>query len=348
MEAMEPDERPPVGALVQGLIAKPQGYNLFQAISLLERESGVITPAQQSDAMQLPVRLRSVVSLGFQASDVSKVSEGLSGEERFTLHTAALSLAGAQGPLPLPFTEMVLERTAARDYATADFLDIFNHRFLALLYRSRKKHNMGLNGLAPQASPLASCLDALSALGLKAGVRAPDGDTGWLEHAGLLGGAPRSMTGLLAMLSHRLDVRASGRQFNGGWRCLEPADTLRLDSRGHTSRLGRSGVLGRRVWDQSAGICITLHRLPMKRLEQLLKGGRDYALLSWMVRRYLPQDLDVDVVLTVQSAELPSTVLGAQRSLRLGWTSWLVSHPRQRTDLPPTRFKLSGPPVTAP
>jgi type VI secretion system protein ImpH len=345
METMGPDERPPVGALVQGLIAKPQGYNLFQAISLLEREAEAasMAPQKQGDATRLPVRLSSVVSLGFQASDVSKVSENSTNEERFTLHTAVLSLAGANGPLPLPFTEMLLERTAARDYATADFLDIFNHRFLAFLYRSRKKHHMGLNGLAPQSSPLAACLDALSALGLGAGVRAPNGDAGWLEHAGLLGGAPRSATGLLAMLSHRLEVRATARQFCGGWRRLESEDTLRLDSRGRGPRLGRAAVLGRRVWDQSAGICIMFHAMPLKRLEQLLKGGRDHALMNWLVRRYLPQDLDVDIVLQVRSEELEPSVLGGQRPMRLGWTSWLVSQSKHRDDIPPARFSLTEP-----
>lgn len=341
---MGTDERPPAGSLVEGLVTRPQGYNLFQAISLLEREAGraqTETTAQPHDAMQLPVRLRSVVSLGFQPSDVSKVTPGTPEDARFVLHTAVMSLAGAQGPLPLPFTEIVLERTAARDHATAEFLDIFNHRFLAFLYRSRKKHNMGLNGLAPAASPLASCLDALSALGLKAGVRAPDGDAGWLEHAGLMGGAPRSITGLLAMLSHRLDVRASARQFCGGWRALERTEVLRLGGRGRSPRLGHSAVLGERVWDQSAGIRITFQALRMTRLQQLIKGGGDHALLGWMVRRYLPQDLDVEIVLQVQPGDVPPPRLSAAQPLRLGLTSWLVSRPVSSTDLPPVRFKLA-------
>lgn len=346
---MGTDERPPVGSLVNGLVAKPQGYNLFQAISLLEREAGRADAAEilpSGDSMQLPVRLRSVVSLGFQASDVSKVTVGTQDDKRFVLHTAVMSLAGAHGPLPLPFTEMVLERTAARDHATAEFLDIFNHRFLAFLYRSRKKHHMGLNGMAPAASPLASCLDALSALGLKAGVRSPDGDAGWLEHAGLLGGAPRSMTGLLAMLSHRLNLRATAQQFCGGWRVLERADVLSLGGRGRSPRLGRSAVLGERVWDQSAGIRITFHGLRLVRLQQLLKGGSDHALLGWMVRRYLPQDLDAEIVLQVQPSDLSPAKLDTKQPLRLGWTSWLVSRPTSSAELPPVRFKLAESVVT--
>src|SRR3954466_4097718 len=133
METMGTDERAPAGALVEKLVDQPQGFNLFQAISLLERsrpERGAVGMGVGRDEA---VRLSSIVSLGFQASDVSKVSVSDDPNEPGRLWTSVLSLAGAQGPLPLPFTELVLERSAARDHATADFLDIFNHRFLAFL-----------------------------------------------------------------------------------------------------------------------------------------------------------------------------------------------------------------------
>lgn len=339
---MGTDERPPAGALVKRLLDRPHGFNLFQAVSLLERVSPELAPVGKGDGQTESVRLSSVVSLGFQPSDVSRVAAGGQHGEAHTLSTAVMSLAGAQGPLPLPFTEMVLERTAARDHATADFLDIFNHRFLAFLYRSRKKHHMGLNWQSPQSSTLAACLDSLSALGLKAGIRAPMGETTWLRHAGLMGGAPRSMTGLLAMLSDRLGVTASGQQFCGGWRHLEPRDVAHLSASGahRAPRLGRSAVLGRRVWDQSAGISIALSGLPLRRLRRLLRGGEEHELVKWMVRRYLQQDVGVELVLRVEARELKPSVLGQKEPLRLGWTSWLVSHSPYTGYLPPARLKL--------
>src|SRR6187551_2467912 len=120
METMGTDERPPAGALVERLLDRPQGFNLFQAVSLLERVSPELAPVGRGDGQTESVRLSSVVSLGFQPSDVSKVAAGGHHGEAYTLSTAVMSLAGAQGPLPLPFTEMVLERTASRDHATAD------------------------------------------------------------------------------------------------------------------------------------------------------------------------------------------------------------------------------------
>lgn len=323
LEAMGADERPASGSVVDRLLAKPQGYDLFQAISLLERAAADRSPVGTGSGRNASVRLRSVVSLGFQPSDVSKVVPGPSDAEAFTLHTAVMSLAGANGPLPIPFTEMVLERSAARDHATADFLDIFNHRFLAFLYRSRKKHHVGLNGLAPHSSALASCLDALSALGLRSGVRAPGGELSWLEHAGLMGGAPRSLAGLLAILSGRLGLQVRGSQFCGGWRDLEPEDLLRLGSRRGAPRLGRSAMLGRRVWDQAAGIRIEIDGLSMERLQRLLRGGAEHSLLHWLVRRYLAQDMEVEVVLRPRPDATGPTVLGRKPGLQLGWTSWL-------------------------
>jgi type VI secretion system protein ImpH len=339
---MGTDERPPAGALVERLVSRPQGFNLFQAISLLERASPHLAPVGKGEGQTESVRLSSIVSLGFQPSDVSKVSPDPQGGEAHMLATAVMSLAGAHGPLPVPFTEMVLERTAARDHATADFLDIFNHRFLAFLYRSRKKHHMGLNGQVPQSSALAACLDALSALGLKAGVRAPQGEAAWLRHAGLLGGAPRSMTGLLAMLSDRLGVTARGRQFCGGWRDLEPRDVARLSARAtpRGPRLGRSAVLGKRVWDQSANIRIELSGLSLRRLARLLRGGEEYELMKWMIRRYLQQDVGVEMVLQLDAWALKPSLLTQDEPLRLGWTSWLVSGTSQLGAVAPARFKL--------
>jgi type VI secretion system protein ImpH len=324
------------------LVAQPEGFNLFQAISLLERALPERAPVGTGDGRTEAVRLSSVVSLGFQASDVSRVTVSDQPGEPSHLSTAVLSLAGAQGPLPLPFTEMVLERTAARDHATADFLDIFNRRFLAFLYRSRKKHHMGLNWASAQSSALAGCLDSVSALGLKAGVHAPAGEVTWLRHAGLLGGAPRSMTGLLAMLSDRFGLAASGTQFCGAWRNLERRDIARLSTRaGHKApRLGRSAVLGKRVWDQSASIRVVLSGLSLARLRRLLRGGDECQLLQWLIRRYLQQDVGVELVLHLEGREPVPSVLTQKEPLRLGWTSWIVGGRRAGASLPPARFKL--------
>src|SRR4051812_46395196 len=115
MEKMGTDERPPTGALIERLASRPQGFNLFQAISLLERALPEAPALGEGTNRPEAVRLSSVVSLGFQPSDVSAVGvQRASTGEAFTLKSPVITLAGAQGPLPMPLTELVLERKAAR------------------------------------------------------------------------------------------------------------------------------------------------------------------------------------------------------------------------------------------
>jgi type VI secretion system protein ImpH len=343
MEAMGTDERPPAGTLIDRLAGRPQGFNLFQAISLLERAVPDARPVGEGSGGDEAVRLSALVSLGFQPSDVAAVSAGAVTGEAFTLSTPVLSLAGAQGPLPLPFTEMALERRAARDRAMVDFLDIFNHRFLSFLYRGRKKHHLGLNWAQTERASLASCLDSLSALGLASGAHAPGGETSWLRHAGLMGGAPRSLSGLLAMLGDRLNVKVRGEQFRGAWQALAEGEVTRLGARGPGApRLGDSAVLGRRAWYQGAGLRIEFIGLPLARLNQFLPGGPEHALTQWLVKRYVQQDLRVELILKPAVRDVGRAALGRGGGLKLGWTAWLKTGAGTDANVSPTRLDLGA------
>ena len=65
--------------LVDLLRAQPQGFDLFQALSLLERsyEGGRQRPIGSSVGMDETVRLAAQVDLSFAASDISSVEEGM-------------------------------------------------------------------------------------------------------------------------------------------------------------------------------------------------------------------------------------------------------------------------------
>ena len=337
---MGTDDRPPSGPLIQRLIERPQAFDLFQAISLLERSAPHAGSVLNGAGRRESVRLRAHIALGFPSADLVEVKESDPGvREPVTVTTPVMALAGATGPLPLVFAEQLLERKAARDHAMADFLDIFHHRFLAFLYGSRKKHRVGLNWRSPNASVLASVLDAVSALNIKRN----GGEGAWLRHAGLLGGAPRSMSGLLQFLRDRLGLEVRGSQLHGGWRTLEAAAVPRLGAPGLGGpRLGRNAVLGKRVWDQGAGIHLTFANLPWPRLEALLPGGADHQLAGRLVRRYVQQDVDVQMSVQPAPGQVKPSILGGPRPLRLGWTSWLRTGHGADRGLS-SSFQMAGP-----
>jgi type VI secretion system protein ImpH len=353
---MGADDGLSAAALIAELTQRAPGFDLFQAIALLERALPSAEPLGTGDGAREAVRLSGHVSLAFEPSDVRSVRANPPREDggahrtppvTYTVTTPVLTLAGANGPLPMPVTELLLERRAARDFALADLLDIFNHRFLSFLYRGRKKHAPGLNWQSPHASALAACLDAASNLGLRRGPHgprhvaerilpgAPEGSAGgttahghrrmqpWLRHAGLMSGAPRSMAGLVTLLADRLGLRVTGTQFIGGWRGVDHADSLRLAGvRIVGSRLGGVHVLGRRWWDQAAGIRIEFHDLPRARFTALLPGGDDHELALWLIRSHVQEDFDVQFML-YPAPQPVACAAGGTSAARLGWTSWL-------------------------
>ena len=150
--------------LIAQLRRAPHTFDLFQAISLLERSASKGAPVGSSVGMDETVRLGAHVDLAFAPSDVAGVDESARPGPPLTLRTAALSLAGAQGPLAAPFTELLLEQRRQRDHAGLDFLDIFNQRLLSFWYRARCKHHLALQPVPPAPLPPLLPVTAPSAL----------------------------------------------------------------------------------------------------------------------------------------------------------------------------------------
>lgn len=317
------------GSVIQHLLDQPQAFNLFQAISLLEAEL-----LRDGDCVvEDRLRLRSRVSLAFQPSDIYDVEWTEDGDRRFTLWSSVMGLAGAGGALPLVFTEMLLERTAKKDHATAEFLDIFNQRFLYFLYGSRRKGQPGL-GVLPLQTVVPRVLESIGSLGINPSIPRAAHTPLWLRHAGLMGGSPSSMTGLLALLRDRLALRIQGRQFVGQWLAAETVSLARLDGR---PALDGSAVLGSRVWDQAAGIALEIAIDCAEQLRNCLPGGQTYQLLKALIATYVRQELSVTLLLAPTRKAITPPRLAMRSNMRLGWTARL---PRSTTEPDKVRLKL--------
>lgn len=311
---MGTDDRSSTGSLIQHLLDQPQTFNFFQAISLLEAQ----VLREGNGAVDDRLRLRSAISLAFQPSDIHAVEVRDEGERCFTLWTTVMGLAGSGGPLPLPFTELLLERAAKRDHASAEFLDIFNQRFLQFLYWSRKRGRPGLR-INPFEGVVSKVLDSIGSLGISAS--APQSYL-WPRHAGLLAAPTRSMTGLVALLRDRTGLCIHGRQFVGQWLSMERACVAHLNG---SQRLDGSCVLGQRVWDQAAGIALEVRVDCVQLLHSCLPGGQTYQLLRSLVATYVRQELSVTLVLVSFNKAFTAPILRNRSTMRLGWTTRLAS-----------------------
>jgi len=313
------------------LLAEPYRFDFFQAVRLLELlNPKAASPGAGSEPEKEAVRFHSRVGMDFPASEVQKITRSAEPGVPADMTVNFLGLAGAFGPLSTPDTELLLESIRGRDYAMRDFLDIFNHRLVSLMYQVRKLHRVELTTRSPEETPVAGYIFSFFGLGLKQlrnRMQVPD--RALLHSAGILAQHPRSAAGLERLLSSHFQVAAGVRQLVGRWRPLEPDQWSRVGVFGQNRRLGDNVVLGTRIWDQQGAFHVQLGPMKLPQFLDYLPNGTAYTALCELTRFYAGPDFEFEFGFTVDATSVPETRLG---QARLGWTSWLKTQPLTSDD----------------
>ncbi len=235
-------------------------------------------------------------------------------------------LFGPDGPLPLHITEYArARRDQARDHTLYRFADLFHHRALSLFWRAWADSRPTISFDRPQEDRFATYVGALAGYGSDS-LRRRDAmpDLTRLHFAGLLGNQTRHADGLAAILTSFFSVPVEVECFIGAWLTLSLRERTRLG--GEAAALGRTTMLGKRVWTRQEKFRLVFGPLSLPDYERLLPGGGSFHRLVPIVRSYAGDTKLWDVNLVLRSSEVPPTQLG--RRGRLGWTTWLM--PRRR------------------
>lgn len=313
--------------LISELEAEPWGFDLLQAIALLERAAPGHAPLGTGiDPEREAVCVEHDPSLVFPASDVVEARRHPDG--RGIVRSPVMGLSGFAGPLPYAATEILLERAARRDTAGRAFLDIFNNRLMSIFYRTRQG-SLPLLERDPERTLLARALRSLIGIGTPGTQeRLPDvPDRMLLAFSGILSSRVRSAAGLEAILSAVFGVAARVKGFAGRWLPLGEEAQTRLGAgrAARNNRLGSGAVLGRRVWDQQSCYEIELQLDSLERYRDFLPDGRHHETLRALARFHSGDGLDARITLVLAAATVPPTRLSARNGSLLGWTSWLRS-----------------------
>lgn len=336
--------------LAERLRREPYRFEVAQAVRILERMAGSPAPlGEGSDWGNEAVMLRGSLSFRFPPSQIEALRAGMI-DSRPELTLTVLGLAGGFGPLPPPLCAEVLARARRRDLATRDFLDVFNHRLLSLLVRQARLFSPALQD--HRARETAARRPLLAVLGLLTLPAEPDSATAaarlgglepsLLEAAGMLNMRPVSAHALQRLLAAHFGVPAGVCPLQGGWLALEEDEQTRLGRAG--PRLGAGAVLGRRVWDQGAGILLHLGPMHWALFAAMLPGGAAHLALTRLVGLLLGGMLDVRVELRLRPEETPAARLGGGDAgrARLGWSAWLGSRPRAAPGTARLRLPVAG------
>lgn len=317
--------------VAEWLFAEPWEFEFFQAVRLLEMlRPDCLPPGEGIEADEEAVQFRSAVSHVFPGAEVQALEKPADPREAPVLTANLFNIGGASGPLPDADSDLAIEQAWRKDYAMRDFLDIFHHRLLSLLVKTRKAHHPAFTPLAPQQGPIARYLYAffgMAPAGLQNRMQVPD--RSFIFYAGILSQHPRSASGLERLLADYFGTPAQVVQLLGQWRQLEPEEWTSLGVGGKNQRLGESAMVGTRIWDQQGHFEVNLGPMTLAMLTDFLPTGRAYTPLCELTRFYVGPELDFSFRLTLRAAEVPASRLGQSR---LGWTSWLKTRPLDYDD----------------
>ncbi|MDR1268685.1 MAG: type VI secretion system baseplate subunit TssG [Planctomycetaceae bacterium] len=285
-----PDREHPL-TLMERFRTEPYRFDFWQSVKLLQNETppdktlSVETPPEIADVSPDKERFRfaSHVSQQFPASDVQNFIDNDFAESgnginkrnnKPVLSINFFGLAGLHGPLPVPVTELILDRVKHGDTGLRDFLNIFNHRLISLLYRAMEPMRPGCGSQThPAETELADYLYAIAGL-LTNGLRKPE-HARFLPHAILFANRRKTASGLEKIISERFNVTAKVEEFQGRWLWVEERDRTKLGNA--NNQLGQNAMLGGRFWNQSAGFVLQIKGSHAnKKRNEILKIVRFY------------------------------------------------------------------------
>jgi type VI secretion system protein ImpH len=317
-----------------------EGYDFFELLRRLEQRRGLF--GHSGTAEREPARLGQHVRLSFTARDVVKFQDaGDKAPARVTV--ANLGLLGPEGPMPLHLTRWVLDRLSQRwftgaeaeqtsDTTFVDFVNILQHRMIALYYRAWADANPAVQVERSVGGRVRAMLEAMAGIGLP-GTQDPELDTVRLRQAGSLANQVDGAERLTLFLATAFKVPVEIKEFVAAWITIPKALQSRI-GKAYAS-LGGGATIGPRVFSRQSRIELRVGPLGLDDFKSFLPGERRLALFKKAVRDMIGEALDVDLRIVLARDAVPAPKMGA---IQLGRTSWL-SRPAEKGDADDLRLR---------
>jgi type VI secretion system protein ImpH len=333
------------------LLEEPHRFEFFQAVRVLEgwfakQTTDALETRRPGDVVAQRIGFRNTLSFSFPASEIEsaesfdaagealKTAEArgaalASGEVgRVELTPAFFGLLGAQGALPLPYTEQIAAREYLnRDRAARGFFDVFSNRATALFYAAWKKYRLPYHYETDRDErylPLLLALGGVAGEAVREDLQAGPG--GVLDEA-IAGYAlaarhrPMSAAYLQRVLSDYFRVPVRVDQFIGKWYDVPPDQLSVLGDVNVT--LGATALIGGRVWQRDMRVRLVIGPLSKHDYQAFLPSGDEAIALERMLALLAGVTLEYEVTLVLRHEDVGVCKLGA--GSRLGWDAFLCT-----------------------
>ncbi|HCJ6373900.1 type VI secretion system baseplate subunit TssG [Citrobacter sp. RHBSTW-00671] len=293
-------------------------YSFFQAIRLINKIDSC--PGEIVDNF----RIRPHLGLGFPGNDINCITKNNDG--KYFLEANFFGLYGVDSPLPVFYTEDLLEEKRQGGTAGRDFLDIFHASLYALFFRAWERNKLWLSTNERNDSRhlvlLESLLGVTDARGKHRALARK-----LFRFAGIFNQFPRNVMGLETLLKVSLD-----NENINVVSCVETLIAIEESSRFclgvKQTTLGDDTILGQRVLDRSLTFDIYVSSLNENDFISLLPGGTSFNFLKEIISLYLNNVLTCRLVLKLSNDVRLINSLGNNWN-QLGLNTWIGEESNQ-------------------
>lgn len=322
----------------QRLLANAKSYDFFVTVGMLEQlTSDAVRVGGDGPPGGEAIRFRHDPSLAFSAGDISKlewvevprgVHDALERKRhRYVVTTTFLGLIGSATPMPL-FMAEELAQAQEQGRVRRDFLDLFHHRLLSLVYRVGVKHDIPSDFSTDTTDAWTRRVLELAGFDVWSGRRTKHIPLWQLARlAPLLAARSRSASVIERALQDLCgealgDAVVEVLQFAGGWSPIDPEQRTQLAVR--NSILGHSAVLGAQCFDRAGKAVIRIGPLH-ENFRRFLADGDMYPRVRELLGLMSPEPIEFELDLVLAEHARPPFRLGTSAGRRIGVDAWLSS-----------------------
>ena len=309
--------------LIEQLQATPWKHGFFALMRRINANPAIDPVGTATLPATEPFKVGQKPSLIFAPSEVAD-ARVVNGKLRIRLYS--LGMLGPNGPLPIHVTEIAREREALRlDPTLSNFLDIFQHRSLTLLYRAWASAQSVVSLDRPDDDRFSFYIGCLS------GCSPRHDRTVSLPLHARLSTAPhrvseaRNVDGLAMSAARHFGVPVRIEEYSDHWIVLPPELQCRMGQRGMSASLGRGAMLGGHVPDRQHRFCMVIGPLDIETYHRFTPRGEDLLRLVAWVRAYMGLEFEWLLELQIRPHCAPPAVMGGHQ--QLGWSAWLGQSP---------------------
>lgn len=275
------------------------------------------------------IRVRPVLTHEVNRSEVVSVTKTDDGI--YHVLTSFLGLYGASSPMPMFYTDELINLAQEDQHSTRQFLDIIHQRLYQLHHQVQKKYNSLHNVVELQQQQFSQLLHTITGTrDKKLQSNLVDGDK-LLAFTSLLGLKQRSAQGLQKLLSDYLeDIDVSIEQ------CVERKVNVPVK---HQSRLGinscelgNNALIGSQLLDRKAKITIHLGPVDKTKFDHLMNDKAQWKVFEGLIKAYINTPLEIDIKTSLITQAAQAIALGESKWCQLGYDTWLLNEHHEQTN----------------